>query len=76
MVLFNVVYPKIIFSRIIMLSLILIGLIFLPYFLQNSIKYTIYIYCFFNEKDLDIKLTREDFEEICKDQFKNYIDIK
>ena len=43
--------------------------------LSNSIETTIYIDGFINEIDLDIKITREEFEEACKDLFKKCIDI-
>ena len=43
--------------------------------LSNSIETNIYIDGFINEKDLDIKITREEFEEVCKDHFKKCIDI-
>ena len=43
--------------------------------LSNSIETTIYIDGFINEKDLEIKISRQEFEEVCKDHFKKCIDI-
>ena len=48
-------YPKTIFSRLIMLFMILIGLIFLTYFWQNIMKYTIITE---NEKKVFLKMKK------------------